>query len=81
MAGGPINNDVTGVEIWSALLAIEQSPHAPGEIWTGANDGRVHVTHDGGATWSDVTPAGLPEPATVNRIHRVQARAGQEHTS
>ena len=69
MAGGPINNDVTGVEIWSALLAIQESPHTPDEIWTGSNDGRVHVTRDGGSTWADVTPAALPTPSTVNRIH------------
>lgn len=79
MAGGPINPDVTGVEIWSALLAIQESPHAPGEIWTGSNDGRVMLTRDGGDTWSDVTPPGLPEPSTVNRIHLSTHRAGKAY--
>ncbi len=68
MAGGPITNDVTGVEIYSALLEIVESPHEPGVIWTGSNDGMVHLTRDGGANWLDVTPASLPVPSTVNRI-------------
>lgn len=79
MAGGPINHDVTGVEIWSALLAIQESPHTPGEIWTGSNDGRVHRTTDGGATWDDVTPPDLPEPSTVNRIHLSAHRPGKAY--
>lgn len=79
MAGGPINADVTGVEIWSALLAIQESPHAPGEIWTGSNDGRVMLTRDGGGTWSEVTPPDLPRPSTVNRIHLSTHRAGKAY--
>ncbi|MEQ9398680.1 MAG: hypothetical protein RJQ04_05880 [Longimicrobiales bacterium] len=79
MAGGPINADVTGVEIWSALLAIQESPHVPGEIWTGSNDGRVMLTRDGGTSWSDVTPTGLPEPSTVNRIHLSTHRPGKAY--
>ncbi|MBT8337106.1 MAG: glycosyl hydrolase, partial [Gemmatimonadetes bacterium] len=79
MAGGPINNDVTGVEIWSALLAIQESPHAPGEIWTGSNDGRVMLTRDAGATWDEITPPDLPEPSTVNRIHLSTHRPGKAY--
>ncbi len=79
MAGGPINPDVTGVEIWSALLAIQESPHAPGQIWTGSNDGRVMLTRDGGGTWTEVTPPGLPAPSTVNRIHLSTHRPGKAY--
>lgn len=68
MAGGPITHDITGVETWSALLAIAESPHQRGEIWTGSNDGKVFLTRDNGGSWTDVTPPGLPFPATVNRI-------------
>jgi photosystem II stability/assembly factor-like uncharacterized protein len=68
MAGGPITHDITGVEIYSALLAIEESPIERGVIWTGSNDGRVHLSRDNGATWNDMTPKDMPQPATVNRI-------------
>ncbi len=79
LAGGPINPDVTGVEIWSALLAIQESPHTPGEIWTGSNDGRVHLTQDGGGSWTDITPPDLPSPSTVNRIHLSSHQAGKAY--
>ena len=79
MAGGPINADVTGVEIWSALLAIQESPHAEGEIWTGSNDGRLHISRNGGENWTDITPADLPRPSTVNRIHLSNHRAGKAY--
>lgn len=79
MAGGPINPDVTGVEIWSALLAIQESPHTPGEIWTGSNDGRVMLTRDDGESWAAVTPPDLPAPSTVNRIHLSTHRPGKAY--
>jgi photosystem II stability/assembly factor-like uncharacterized protein len=68
MAGGPITHDVTGVEIYSALLVIEESPHERGVIWTGSNDGKVFLTRDNGGSWNDITPKDMPQPATVNRI-------------
>jgi hypothetical protein len=46
-------------------------------LWTGSDDGRVHVSRDGGANWVDVTPPDMPE-AMVNAIdlsHRVPGRA------
>lgn len=75
-AGGPITPDVTGVEIYSSLLQIAESPHDPGVLWTGSNDGRVHLTRDGGATWTDVTPPDMPQPGTVNRIEVSEHRPG-----
>ena len=35
-------------------------------IWTGSDDGLVHVTRDGGESWDDVTPAGMPEWMQIN---------------
>src|SRR5213079_6653 len=31
----------------------------PGLLWVGTDDGLIHVTHDGGRKWTDVTPAAL----------------------
>ena len=75
-AGGPITNDVTGVEIYSSLLQIAESPHDAGVLWTGSNDGRVHITRDGGSTWTDVTPPDMPQPGTVNGIDVSTHRPG-----
>jgi photosystem II stability/assembly factor-like uncharacterized protein len=67
-SGGPINNDITGVEIFNTIFALTVSPHDANTIWAGSDDGRVHITRDGGTGWTDVTPRDLPRLATVNRI-------------
>ena len=38
------------------IYAIGPSPLDVNVIWTGSDDGVVHVTRDGGAHWEDVTP-------------------------
>ncbi len=65
-SGGPITKDNTGVEYYCTIFAAFESPLKKGVIWCGSDDGRVHVTGDDGATWRDVTPAGLPEWTQIN---------------
>jgi photosystem II stability/assembly factor-like uncharacterized protein len=69
-AGGPITGDNTGVEFYGTIFAVAESPVAKGLIWAGSDDGLVHVTRDGGATWKNVTGAmpGFPEWGTVSLI-------------
>jgi photosystem II stability/assembly factor-like uncharacterized protein len=67
-SGGPINADVTGVEIYGVVFSIAESPTDATEIWAGSDDGRLHVTRDDGATWTDITPPGMPELGTVDEI-------------
>ncbi len=67
-SGGPLTGDNTGVEIYGTIFAVALSPKDPGVIWAGSDDGLVHVTRDGGATWKKVTPPGLPEWGTVSLI-------------
>ena len=66
-SGGPITIDITGEEHYSVLYDIQESPHELGVIWAGANDGPVHVTRDGGANWTDVTPP-MPPLGRVQTI-------------
>ena len=68
ISGGPITRDITGEEHYSTLYTIEVSPLLASVIWTGANDGPVHVTLDGGETWSDVTPPDLPSEGRIQHI-------------
>jgi photosystem II stability/assembly factor-like uncharacterized protein len=67
-SGGPISLDVSGAEYYDTLLAIAPASADAQTIWTGSDDGLVHVTHDGGKTWSDVTPHALPQPARIEEI-------------
>ncbi|NKB87253.1 MAG: glycosyl hydrolase [Acidobacteria bacterium] len=80
-AGGPITNDITGVEIYSALLAIEEDVLDAATIWTGSNDGVVSISRDGGDTWANVTPPGLPDISTVNRIEPSAHQAGKAYVA
>lgn len=66
--GGPINRDGTGVEVYNTIFALAEDPADAKVLWAGTDDGRVQITRDGGATWTDVTPAGMPKQTTVNRI-------------
>ncbi len=44
---------------YATLTAIDESPFKAGVLYAGSDDGRVHVTMDGGAKWTEIT-AGLP---------------------
>ena len=67
-AGQPITGDNTGVEVYGTIFAFEVSPYERGVLWAGSDDGRVHLSRDDGATWTDVTPSAMPEWGTVNMI-------------
>ena len=54
----------------ATLYALAESPLREGLLWAGSNDGRLHVTRDGGASWEDVSGnvPGLPEWATIAMV-------------
>src|SRR5436853_470752 len=55
-SGGPITKDNTSIEYYDTIFTAMESPVQAGTIWTGADDGLVYVTRDGGKNWSNVTP-------------------------
>ncbi len=59
-SGGPITQDNTSVEYYGTIFTVDEG-RVPGTIWCGSDDGRVHVTTDGGVSWRDVTPPDAPE--------------------
>ncbi len=67
-SGGPITKDNTSVEYYCTIFAAVESYHEEGVIWTGSDDGLIHVTRDGGANWTNVTPAGMPEWMMINSV-------------
>jgi len=76
-SGGPINNDVTGVEIFNTIFQIAEDPKDARTLWTGSDDGRVHITRDGGASWQEITPVGFPQFATVESIDLSPSHPGR----
>ncbi|MCP4896949.1 MAG: glycosyl hydrolase, partial [bacterium] len=67
-SGGPITLDQDGPEIYATLYAITPSRHDANTIWTGSDDGMVHLTRNGGRTWLNVTPTDLPKDSKVTAI-------------
>ena len=65
--GGPLTPENVGAEFYHTILSIEESPNAEGTIWVGADDGLVHITRDGGKTWTDISPPHRGE-ALINSI-------------
>jgi photosystem II stability/assembly factor-like uncharacterized protein len=65
--GGPYTNEAVGAENYGTLSYVIESPLEKGVIWTGSDDGYVHVTRDGGTSWQNVTPKGLAE-CLINAI-------------
>ncbi|MFN8496608.1 MAG: glycosyl hydrolase [Anaerolineae bacterium] len=66
--GGPVNLDAIGAETYALVFALAESPHEPGVLWAGTDDGLVHITRDGGDWWSNITPPDLPEWATISGL-------------
>ena len=79
--GGPISADVTGEEMFGTISSIAFSPLTDNVIWTGSDDGLVHVTTDAGAHWSEVRPPALPTWSTITCIEPSHTTAGSAYIS
>ena len=66
----PSRND--GVSDWSTIVSISESSIVPGVLWVGTDDGNIQVSHDGGATWTEVS-RNLPGGTTRLYVSRVEA--------
>ncbi|WP_419937064.1 WD40/YVTN/BNR-like repeat-containing protein [Candidatus Palauibacter sp.] len=80
-SGGPIIKDQDGPEIYGTLYSIGLSPHEPETIWTGSDDGLVHVSRDGGGNWQDVTPPDMPPHTRVMTIDVSPHRPASAHVA
>ncbi len=74
-----INTQNTSIQ-HCTIVTIAESPARSGVIWAGTDDGKVQVTRDAGAHWSDTTSsvaaAGGPEDAWVSRVYASRFEPG-----
>jgi len=75
-SGGPITKDQNGPEIYATIFTIAPSHHDVNVIWTGSDDGMVYITPDGGKTWKNVTPQGLPDFIRISMIEDSPTKPG-----
>jgi hypothetical protein len=80
---GGLTGDNIGVEYAGVVFGIAESPVEPGLIWAGTNDGLLHVTRDGGDSWTDVTEnmPGLPEWMAIRSIAPSRHAAGTAYVA
>ena len=67
-SGGPINADVSGADIFNTITDVAPSAPQPGLIWVGTDDGLIHITGDGGATWRNVS---VPDVALYGYVETI----------
>ncbi len=75
-SGGPITKDNTAVEYYCTIFAAAESPLDDQILWTGSDDGKVHISRDGAKTWQDVSPKGLKEFSQINSMEADPFNAG-----
>jgi hypothetical protein len=80
-SGGPITGDMNGPEIYAVVFALGPGKTDVNVLWAGSDDGLVHVTRDGGKTWTNVTPKEMPEFGRVNQIDASAFDAGTAYVS
>jgi photosystem II stability/assembly factor-like uncharacterized protein len=56
------NGKVTGNVPYGTLTTISESPLRFGLIYTGTDDGNIHISKDGGYTWQKLTQSEPPTP-------------------
>jgi photosystem II stability/assembly factor-like uncharacterized protein len=76
---GGLTLDVTSAENHTTLIAIAPSPVRKGVIWAGSDDGRLHVTIDGGEKWTSVegNVPGVPRNTWIPHITPSSFDAGE----
>ena len=66
--GGIITKDMNGPEIYATVFTLAPSFYDLQTLWAGSDDGKVHITRNGGKNWTDITPKELPKFSRVSMI-------------
>jgi photosystem II stability/assembly factor-like uncharacterized protein len=87
MMGGPVPPRAPsrhdGQANYSALTAIAESPLDPNVLYTGADDGTLQITRDGGKKWSNLTGnlRGLPPRLNISGIVASKYASGRVYVT
>lgn len=81
VTGGVITNDMNGPEIYATVFALTPSNHDINTIWAGSDDGKMHITRDGGKKWIDITPKELPKHSVVAIIDESKHNPGTAYVA
>jgi photosystem II stability/assembly factor-like uncharacterized protein len=79
--GGPLTGDNSSADYYCTIFTVAPSRLEKDTIWTGSDDGLVHVTRDGGKSWKNVTPKQMAEWTRVNIIDASPHAAGTAYVA
>jgi len=79
LKSGGLTYDVTEAENFTTIFDIAPSPVQEGVIWVGTDDGQLHVTRNGGQSWTNVVDniADVPEHTWIHQVRASPHRAGE----
>jgi len=66
---------------YGVVYTIAPSPLDAKLIWAGSDTGLIHVTHDGGKTWKNVTPKNLMDWSKISLIEASHFNAGEAYAA
>ena len=78
-SGGEITREATGGETYCTIQSLAESTLEQGQLWTASDDGLVHMSHDGGASWKNVTPSQLAEWTLISTIEPSHHEPGKAY--
>jgi photosystem II stability/assembly factor-like uncharacterized protein len=69
-AGGPVWKENTTAEYHCTIISFAESKAQKGVLWAGTDDGRLQLSRDDGASWSDVAAnvPGVPAFSPVSHV-------------
>jgi hypothetical protein len=76
---GGLTMDATGAENHCTILVIEPTVLEKDVLWAATDDGQVHITKNGGATWTNVAKnlKGLPANSWITQIKASNKNKGE----
>lgn len=76
---GGLSMDATGAENHCTVLVIEPTSLEKDVLWAATDDGQVHITKNGGESWTNVAKniKGLPEFSWVTQIKASNKNKGE----
>ena len=78
-SGGPITKDNTSVEYYCTIFTAAESALEQDVLWTGSDDGLIHVSRNGGKAWDNVTPAGAGKWMMWNSVETNPFKKGSAY--
>lgn len=74
---GGLTLDLSGAERYNSILSIAPNAVDRQTIWAGTDDGQLHLTRNGGQSWTNLTArvSGMPREAWIARVIPSEYRA------